>query len=220
MGHFAFDGFNLDRLFGGTFIRGLSSSKGFKILIVTVSADDRLDWQPELNSIGLLQRTLIPFAENTARFCICCHEYIPAKYITILICFILNRVFLIELRSRCMTRKGSEPIEEQPSVHHRKDRLYFSCCCYLSTASNWKQLKKKCILLKHTDTLACRASRWLPFQVHAHGFAFEGLMSFPFEWGQLNGGIFAMLLPTTYCLCKILSLTICKPRCPWLQTTL
>ena len=68
-GHFAFDGFNLDRLFGGTFIRGLSSSKGFKILIVTVSADDRLDWQPELNSIGLLQRTLIPFAENTAPFC-------------------------------------------------------------------------------------------------------------------------------------------------------
>ena len=68
-GHFAFDGFNLDRLFGGTFIRGLSSSKGFKILIVTVSADDRLDWQPELNSIGLLQRTLIPFAENTALFC-------------------------------------------------------------------------------------------------------------------------------------------------------
>ena len=68
-GHFAFDAFNLDRLFGGTFIRGLSSSKGFKILIVTVSADDRLDWQPELNSIGLLQRTLIPFAENTAQFC-------------------------------------------------------------------------------------------------------------------------------------------------------
>ena len=64
VGHFAFDGFNLDRLFGG-----LSSSKGFKILIVTVSADDRLDWQPELNSIGLLQRTLIPFAENTALFC-------------------------------------------------------------------------------------------------------------------------------------------------------
>ena len=68
-GHFAFDAFNLDRLFGGTFIRGLSSSEGFKILIVTVSADDRLDWQPELNSIGLLQRTLIRFAENTALFC-------------------------------------------------------------------------------------------------------------------------------------------------------
>ena len=59
----------------------------------------------------------------------------------------------------------------------------------------------------------------VPFQVHAHGFAFAGLMSFPFEWGpfewgQLNGGIFAMLLPTTYCLCKILSLTIGKPMYP------
>ena len=59
----------------------------------------------------------------------------------------------------------------------------------------------------------------VPFQVHAHGFAFAGLMSFPFEWGQLNGGIFAMLLPTTYCLCKILSLTIGKTMYTRLQTT-
>ena len=153
--------------------------------------------------------------------CICCHEYIPAKYITIVIrCFILNQVFLIELRSRCMTRKGSEPIEEQPSVHHRKDRLYFSCCCYLSTASNWKQLRKNASC-SNTQT---HMYALVPFQVHAHGFAFAGLMSFPFEWGpfewgQLNGGIFAMLLPTTYCLCKILSLTIGKPMYPRLQTT-
>ena len=51
VGHFAFDGFNLDRLFGvrRLLVQSLCSSNVHKMLIAAVSAD-QADWQLDLKS--------------------------------------------------------------------------------------------------------------------------------------------------------------------------
>ena len=114
--------------------------------------------------------------------CICCHEYIPAKYITIVIrCFILNQVVYWEAgvwRERVVSQLKSN------------QAFIIAKTAFTSAAAAISPLhptESNCEKMHPAQTLKHTCMHWFHFKCMHMALLLQGLCHFPLNGALLNG---------------------------------